>query len=63
MLRRPTEFVRAVAEKLARQRKLETSTVDEVIAEATDPGLRAVLERLRDAVEGANPPSGQTEAL
>lgn len=63
MLRRPTEFVRAVAEKLARQRKLESSTVDEVIAEATDPGLRAVLERLRDAVEGANPPTGQTEAL
>ncbi|GAA0672771.1 DNA-binding Lrp family transcriptional regulator [Sphingomonas insulae] len=63
MLRRPTEFVRAVADKLARQRKLETSTVNDVIAEATDPGLRAVLERLRDAVEGANPPSGQTEAL
>lgn len=63
MLRGPTEFVRAVAEKLARQRKLETSTVDEVIAEAGNPELRAMLERLRLAVDSANPPSGQTEAL
>jgi hypothetical protein len=63
MLRKPTEFVRAVAEKLARQRKLETSTVDEVIAEAGSPELRAMLERLRLAVDSANPPSGQTEAM
>lgn len=63
MLRRPTDFVRAVAEKLARQRKLETSTVDEIIAEAGNPELRAVLERLRLVVDSANPSSGQTEAL
>jgi hypothetical protein len=63
MLRRPSEFVRAVAEKLARQRKLDTSTVDEVIAEVTNPELRAMLERVRLAVDSANPPSGQTEAL
>jgi len=63
MLRKPSEFVRAVADKLARERKLDTSTVAEVIAETTDPGLRAMLERMRLAVEGANPPSGQTEAL
>lgn len=63
MLRKPTEFVRAVAEKLARQRKLATSTVDEVIAEAGNPELRAMLERLRLAVDSANPPSGQTEAM
>lgn len=63
MLRKPTEFVRAVADKLARQRKLDTSTVEEVIAETGSPELRAVLDRLRLAVEGANPSSGQTEAL
>jgi DNA-binding Lrp family transcriptional regulator len=63
MLRRPSEFVRAVAEKLARQRKLDTSTVDEVIAEVQDPELRALLANLRVGVESANPPSGQTVAL
>lgn len=63
MLRRPNEFVRAVAEKLARQRKLETSTVEEVIAEVADPDLRAILARVRAAVDSANPSSGQTETL
>lgn len=63
MLRRPSEFVRAVAEKLARERKLTTSTVDEVIAEVKDPELRALLDAMRIGVDSANPPSGQTEAL
>ncbi|WP_267382630.1 replication protein A [Sphingomonas sp. GC_Shp_6] len=63
MLRRPSEFVRAVAERLARQRKLETSTVDEVIGEVQDPALRAILARVRASVDSANPSSGQTEAL
>ncbi|MDF2602998.1 MAG: helix-turn-helix protein [Sphingomonas sp.] len=63
MLRRPNEFVRAVAEKLARQRKLETSTVEEVIAEVADPDLRAILARVRAAVDSANPSGGQTETL
>lgn len=63
MLRKPTEFVRAVADKLARQRKLDTITVEEMIAETGNPELRAVLDRLRLAVEGANPPSGQTKTL
>jgi hypothetical protein len=63
MLRRPSEFVRAVAEKLARQRKLDTSTVGEVIAEVQDPELKALLANLRVGVESANPPSGQTVAL
>lgn len=63
MLRKPNEFVREVAARLARKRKLDTTTVDEVIAETTSPELRATLERLRLAVEGANPPGGQTEAL
>lgn len=63
MLRKPSEFVRAVAEKLARQKKLDTSTVDEVIAEVASPELRAILARVRASVDSANPPSGQTEAL
>ncbi|HXH16356.1 MAG TPA: hypothetical protein VNJ10_09515 [Sphingomonas sp.] len=37
MLRKPSEFVRAVAEKLARQKKLDTATVDDVIAEVQSP--------------------------
>lgn len=63
MLRRPSEFVRAVAEKLARQRKLDTSTVEEIIGEVQDPGLRAILARIRASVDSANPPGGQTVTL
>lgn len=63
MLRKPSEFVRAVAERLASQKKLETSTVEEVIAEVSDPGLRAILARVREAVDSANPAGGQREAL
>lgn len=37
MLRKPSAFVRAVAEKLARQKKLHTGTIDEVIAEVANP--------------------------
>ena len=63
MLRRPSEFVRAVAEKLARQKKLDTATVDDVIAEVQSPELRAILASVRAFVDSANPPSGHTEAL
>jgi len=63
MLRKPSEFVRAVAEKLARQKKLDTATVDDVIAEVQSPELRAILARVRASVDSANPPSGHTEAL
>ncbi len=63
MLRKPSEFVRAVAEKLARQKKLDTSTVDEVIAEVASSELRAILARVRASVDSANPLSGQSEAL
>ena len=63
MLRKPSEFVRAVAEKLARQKKLDTATVDDVIAEVQSPELRAILARVRVFVDSANPPSGHTEAL
>lgn len=63
MLRRPSEFVRRVAEKLARDRKLDTMTIEAVIDEVQDPALRAILDRVRMSVEGANPPSGQTSAL
>jgi hypothetical protein len=63
MLRKPSEFVRAVAEKLARQKKLDTATVDDVIAEVQSPELRAILARVRAFVDSANPPSGHTEAL
>jgi hypothetical protein len=63
MLRRPNEFVRAVAEKLARQKKIDTATVDDVIAEVQSPDLRAILARVRAFVDSANPPSGHTEAL
>jgi len=63
MLRKPSEFVRAVAEKLARQKKLDTATVDDVIAEVQIPELRAILARVRAFVDSANPPSGHTEAL
>ena len=63
MLRKPSEFVRAVAEKLARQKKLDTATVDDVIAEVQSPELRAILARVRAFVDSANPPSGHTETL
>jgi len=55
--------VRAVAEKLARQKKLDTATVDDVIAEVQNPELRALLAKVRLSVDSANPLSGQTEAL
>jgi hypothetical protein len=63
MLRKPSEFVRAVAEKMARQKKLDTATVDDVIAEVQSSELRATLARVRASVDSANPPSGHTEAL
>jgi len=63
MLRKPSEFARAVAEKLARQKKLNAATVDDVIAEIQSPELRAILSRVRASVDSANPPSGHTEAL
>lgn len=63
MLRRPSALVRDIAEQLARKRKLEVATVDEVIGEVQDSGLRAILARVRIAVEGANPPGGQTATL
>ncbi|RMB55857.1 hypothetical protein C8J44_1122 [Sphingomonas sp. PP-CE-3A-406] len=63
MLRKPSELVRAVAEKLARQKKLDIATVDDVIAEVETPKLRAILARVRAFVDSANLPSGQTEAL
>jgi hypothetical protein len=63
MLRKPSEFVRDVAAHLARQRKLETATIDEVIEETESSELRTMLARLRVAVDSANPPGGQTEAL
>lgn len=63
MLRRPSEFVRAVAEKLARQKKLDIGTVDDVIAEVQNPELRALLAKFRISIDSANPLSGQTEAL
>ncbi|WP_147454334.1 hypothetical protein [Sphingomonas sp. PP-F2F-G114-C0414] len=62
MLRKPNEFVPAVAEKLARQKKLDTATVVDVIAEVENPELRAILARVRAFVDSANPPSGHTEA-
>ncbi|WP_240663670.1 hypothetical protein [Sphingomonas sp. UV9] len=63
MLRKPSEFVRAVAEKLARQKTLDAATVDDVIAEVQSPELRAILARARASVDGANPPSSHTEIL
>ena len=63
MLRRPSEFVRAVAEKLARQKKIDTATVDDVIAEVQNSELRALLAKVRLSVDSANPLGGQTEAL
>ena len=57
MLRKPSEFVRAVAEKL------DTATVDDVIAEVQSLELRTILARVRAFVDSANPPSGHTEAL
>ncbi len=63
MLRKPSGCGRAVAEKLARRRKLDTATVDDVIAEVQRPELRAILARVRAFVDRANPPSGHTEAL
>lgn len=63
MLRRPSEFVRAVADKVLRKRKLDTTGVVDIIAEVKDPALRAILDRARAAVDGANPSNGQTEAL
>jgi hypothetical protein len=63
LLRRPSEFVCAVAEKLARQKMLDTATVDDVIAEVQSPDLRAILARVRAFVDSANPPSGHKEAL
>jgi DNA-binding Lrp family transcriptional regulator len=63
MLRRPSEFVRAVADKVLRQRKVDTTEVVDIIAEVRDPALRAMLDRARAAVDSANPSSGQTEAL
>jgi hypothetical protein len=61
MLRKPSEFVRAVAEKLARQKRLDTATVDDVIAEVQSAELRAILARVRLFVNSANPPSGHTD--
>jgi hypothetical protein len=63
MLRRPSEFVRAIADKALRQRKLDTTGVAGVIADVKDPALRAMLDRARAAVDSANPSSGQNEAL
>jgi hypothetical protein len=63
MLRKPSEFVCAVAEELARQKKLNTATVDDVIAEVQSPELLAILSRVRAFVDSANPPSGHTETL
>ena len=53
----------AVAEKLARQKKIDTATVDDVIAEVQNPELRALLAKVRLSVDSANPLSGQTETL
>ncbi len=63
MLRRPSEFVRAIADNVLRQRKLDTTGVVSIIAEVKDPALRAMLDRARAAVDSANPSSGQNEAL
>ena len=38
-------------------------TIDKVIAKFANPDLRAILARVGASVDGANPPSGQTEAL
>jgi hypothetical protein len=40
--------------KLARQNKLDTATIDDVLAEPQSPELRAVLASLRVSVESAN---------
>jgi hypothetical protein len=63
MLRKPSEFVHAVAENFARQKKLDTATIDAVIAEVQNPQLRAILTRVRAFVDSANPPSGHTETM
>ena len=63
MLRRPSEAIRAVARQLAGQKKLDTATVDELLAEVSDPDLRATLARIRVDVESANPPSGLNPTL
>jgi len=63
MLRRPSEFVRAIADKVLRQRKLDTTEVVDIIAEVKDSALRAILDRARAAVDSANPSNGQTETL
>jgi hypothetical protein len=63
MLRPQNEFVCAVAEKLARQKKIDTTTVDEVIAVVQSSKLRDIVPSARAFVDSANPPRGHTEAL
>lgn len=59
MLRRPSEKVRLILLARDRQRRNEETgrmSTDELLAQVADPGLRKVLTRLRDKVEGASPP-------
>ena len=66
ILRRPTEKVRQVM--LARDRERRNQEVarlstDELLGQVVDPRLRRILTRLRDKVEGANPPGPMNGAL